>query len=54
MEWTIFSKIISIFLTFIVCFVGAIIPLRFSYYFNNPKILSRANCLSAGVSKIVL
>jgi len=49
MDSLLLFKIISVFSIFVVAFIGGIIPLRLAHYFKDPKTMSYANCLSAGI-----
>jgi len=48
-NWTALLKFGFSVVIFIVCFVGGILPVRLSKIFSNPRTLSLANCLSAGI-----
>jgi len=48
-DWTSLLKVGFSVVIFLVCLAGGIIPIRLSKYFSNPRTLSLANCISAGI-----
>jgi len=48
-DWTALLKVGFSAVIFVVCFGGGLVPIRLSKWFSNPRTLSLANCLSAGI-----
>jgi len=49
MDWTLFTKLISVVAIYGVAFLGGLIPIKLTHWFSEAKTLSYANCLSGGI-----